>query len=319
MNFGAWVPQRFLLRKDSINSIFLKSKKINLKRLYFQVLNDGKSLYKSNNFVFNDETVDLFEYILDKGRKDNIKVIPWFNINFVKTFGNPIEKDHILNLHPEWVTYDEKGNKMLDYKDSDINELFGYFLDPGLEEVRNYYSKALNEFTERYEVKEIHLDFLRYPYKNFGFHPSVRQDFYESEMENFFDYRKEMITEEMKLFRNVSKKNEFKLSVATYIPYKKEAYENRIQPWKEWFNRDLFDYSVVMIYAGNIREISRLINSLEKENIQKNYLRIGLGAFKFNEKNINELKKIIDKLKDNDFHQIDFFHINSLFYLGKIF
>lgn len=319
MNFGAWVPQRFILRKDSIDSIFLKSKKLNLRRLYFQLLNDGKSLYKSSYFVFDEETVNLLEYILYKGRKDNIKVVPWFNFNFVKTFGNSIEKNHILNLHPEWITYDEKGNIMMDYKDSDINELFGYFLDPGLEEVRCYYSNALNEFADRYDVKEIHLDFLRYPYKNFGFHPSVLRDFYESEKEDFFDYRKKMITEEMKLFRNISKKREFELSIATYIPYEKEAYKNRIQPWKEWLNDDLFDYSVAMAYAGTIGEFTRLITSLENTKIHRKYLRIGLGAFKFNKMNKTELMKMIDKLRDNGFRQIDFFHLNSLFDLGKIF
>lgn len=319
MSFGAWVPQRFLKNKDSIDSLFEISKKFDLKRLYVQVLNDGKSLYRSNYFIFDKETINILKYILYKGTENNIKVIPWFNINFVKTFGMPIEKNHILVSHPEWITYDESGRKMTEYKDSKIEELFGYFLDPGLEEVKNYYMNSLNEFTDRYDVKEIHLDFLRYPYKNFGFHPCVLKKFYKSEIDDFFFFRKKMITEELKLFRNISKKREFKLSLATYIPYKKEAYENRIQPWKEWLNDDLFDYSVVMAYAGSYEEFFGLINNLEKDNIQKIYQRIGLGAFKFNKNNKGELKKILDKLKEKSFFQIDFFHINSLFAIGKMF
>ncbi|MBK7761800.1 MAG: family 10 glycosylhydrolase [Bacteroidetes bacterium] len=94
---------------------------------------------------------DPLTFMVDECHKQCVEFHAWFNPYraLVDATKNPNTADHITKTHPEWfVNY---GGKK--------------YFDPGLPEVRDYFTKVVLDVVKRYDIDAVHFDDYFYPYR----------------------------------------------------------------------------------------------------------------------------------------------------------
>ncbi|MFC2136167.1 glycoside hydrolase family 10 protein [Bacteroidota bacterium] len=262
---GVWLTTNFRLdwppksydadvQKKSLVEILDNIKKKKLNTVYFQVRSLGTILYKSSFDPFSSyitgevggkASYDPLEFALYHAHRKGLELHAWINVircfhgedTFI--FNNPL---HISKRKPEWVVeYIENGKST-------------YWLDPGLPEVRVYLVELILEIVRNYDIDGIHLDFLRYPGKNFDDNNSY--NVYGKGMPKD-DWRRNnltMIVSELSA-RIKAVKPYVKIGVTPIGIYENrrganglQGYHSVYQDSREWLKRKLIDYAVPQIY-----------------------------------------------------------------------
>jgi uncharacterized lipoprotein YddW (UPF0748 family) len=93
---------------------------------------------------------DPLEFWIDEAHKRGMELHAWFNpYRAERNVGNyPLAPNHVVRQHPNWV----------------LTIGTFRFLNPGLQEVRNYISNVIYDVVSRYDVDGVHFDDYFYPY-----------------------------------------------------------------------------------------------------------------------------------------------------------
>lgn len=284
-----WPPQTFDQEKQkrALIEILDNIKSKNLNTVYFQVGSNGTVLFKSSFEPFSPyitgevdgaASYDPLQFAVEQAHKRGLEIHAW--VNCVRCFSgtelnvlnNP---DHISKRKPEWIVEDIRdGQKSL-------------WLDPGLPEVREYISEMIAEMVENYDIDGVHLDYIRYPGKNFEdeFSYSVHGTGLSRD-----EYRRKNITDLVELISKKIKavKHYIKLGVAPIGIYKNqkgtngwEGYTEVYQDSREWLKRGIIDYVAPQIYWG-FNDNPRF-GAVAKDWVENSYGRsvvLGIGAYK---------------------------------------
>ncbi|MBA4406349.1 hypothetical protein C0389_03655 [bacterium] len=284
-----WPPQTLdqEKQKQALIDIFDNIKSKNLNTVYFQVSSNGTVLFKSSFDPFSSyitgevdgvASYDPLKFAIEQAHKRGLEIHAWFNIvrcfNGTESFvlNNP---NHISKRKPEWVIEDIRdGQKSL-------------WLDPGLPEVREYISDMITEMVEHYDVDGVHLDYIRYPGRNFDdeFSYSVhgtglsRDEFRRKNINTLV----ELINKKIKAVRQY-----IKLGAAPIGIYKNlkgnngwEGYTELYQDAREWLQKGIVDYVVPQIYWGF--NDSPRFGAIAKDWVENSFGRsvvLGIGAYK---------------------------------------
>lgn len=93
---------------------------------------------------------DPLEFWIEEAHKRGMELHAWFNpYRAERNVGNyPLAPNHVVNAHPDWV----------------LTIGTFRFLNPGLQEVRDYISNVIYDVVSRYDVDGVHFDDYFYPY-----------------------------------------------------------------------------------------------------------------------------------------------------------
>ncbi len=93
---------------------------------------------------------DPLEFWIEEAHKRGMELHAWFNpYRAERNVGNyPLAPNHVVNSHPNWV----------------LTIGTFRFLNPGLQEVRDYISNVIFDVVSRYDVDGVHFDDYFYPY-----------------------------------------------------------------------------------------------------------------------------------------------------------
>ncbi len=295
---GVWVVRDMITSPASLVEIVDKAAELGVERLYVQVVGradafyDSKILPRSEMLSQAPEDFDPLAEILSLAKKRGMKISAWMNVFYVCSFSRkPLSPIHVVNAHPEWVTYDDRGYSMLDYTKALSLAVPGIFLDPGLDEVKEFVVEIAEEIASKYDVDEIHLDYIRYPYRTFGYNPTVmkryrkwiRKAMREGKIKDmsdaFDDFRRDQVSKTVEMIYKVVKKYGKNLSAAVYAYYD-SAYNDHFQDWLTWIEKGYLDYAVMMAYDPSVETVKSYIEYSKKRlgNLQK--IRVGLGLYK---------------------------------------
>ena len=164
-----WPPQTFdqEKQKQALIEILDNIKSKNPNTVYFQVRVMVRVLFKSSFDPFSPyitgevdgiASYDPLQFAVEQAHKRGLEIHAWVNV--VRCFNGAESKvlnnpNHISKRKPEWVMEDIRGGQK------------SLWLDTGLPEVREYISDMITEIVETYDVDGVHLDYIRYPGKNF--------------------------------------------------------------------------------------------------------------------------------------------------------
>ncbi|MCX6169024.1 MAG: family 10 glycosylhydrolase [Ignavibacteriales bacterium] len=284
-----WPPPTFdqQKQKQALIDILDNIKSKNLNTVYFQVASNGTVLFKSSFEPFSPyitgevdgaASYDPLQFAVEQAHKRGLEIHAWINVVkcFSGTESNILNNsNHISKRKPEWVVEDNRdGQKSL-------------WLDPGLPEVREYISEMIAEMVENYDIDGVHLDYLRYPGKNFDdeFSYSVHGTGLSRD-----EYRRKNITDLVELISKKIKavKHYIKLGVAPIGVYKNqkgvngwEGYTEVYQDSRDWLKRGIIDYVAPQIYWG-FNDNPRF-GAVAKDWVENSYGRsvvLGIGAYK---------------------------------------
>ncbi|HHW15452.1 MAG TPA: family 10 glycosylhydrolase [Firmicutes bacterium] len=295
---GLWVPRWGLADPRWVGRMVDDAAQAGFNALFVQVDGRGEAYYRSDLLPPADGLGDYdpLADILTRAHAKGLAVHAWINAFTVGLPGKrPASARHVLNAHPEWVTYDAAGQSLLDWDLARARRnLAGYFLDPGLPEVQDFVAAVVDEVARRYPVDGIHLDYIRYPGPDMGYHPAVRQAFVarygvdpltmaaSSPLRPVWDeWRRVQVTQVVRRAAAAARLARPGILVsAAVFPSLDEARRRRYQDWPRWVLEGDLDFVAPMAYSASTPEVEAWLAAGWQAAPAQSVFP-GLGAYKF--------------------------------------
>ncbi|GAB4133650.1 MAG: family 10 glycosylhydrolase [Ignavibacteriales bacterium] len=284
-------------QKKALTDILDNLLQKNFNTVYFQVLFNGTSLYKSrllpmsyyiSGVTGDTNTYDPLAFAVDECHKRGLEIHAWINTlrcftgteNFVRE--NP---KHVMSLHKDWIV-----EKFIDGQTT-------YWLDAGLPQVRNYLIDISNELINNYDIDGLQFDFLRYPSTDFNDSKSFGLFGKKSDRDN---WRRENINLIVKKVHELIEEEKpfVKFGVTPIGIYKNQSgakglqgFSDVYQDTKLWLSNGWIDYATPQIYWNfNDNPKFDIVANDWKENSFGRNIVLGIAAYK------NDVVKEIDKM-----------------------
>jgi uncharacterized lipoprotein YddW (UPF0748 family) len=314
-----WPPPTFDQEKQKLAlvNIFDNIKSKNLNTVFFQARSNGTVLFNSSfepmsphltGRVGGIPNYDPLKFAIEQAHGHGLEIHAWINVvrcfsgTETATFQDP---NHIAQRKPEWVVEVTR------------DSVKSFWLDPGLPEVREYLSELILELAKNYDVDGIHLDFIRYPGREFDDEFSF--SIYGNGL-NRDDWRRKNITSLVEsIYKKIKAHNKYiKLGAAPIGVYKNlsgmygwESYNEIYQDSREWLKRGILDYVAPQIY-WSLDENTRfdLLAKDWKENSFGRSIILGIGAYKDNVK--SQMEDMIDYSRKINTDGIAFFRYSNI-------
>ena len=241
-------------QKSSLIRILDNIKKKKLNTVYFQVRSNGTVMFYSEIEPFSPyftgevgkkPAYDPLEFAIKEAHKRGLELHAWINV--VRCFSGKEtyildHQDHAVNIIPDLI------------KTHHNNGSLSYWLDPGYPESRDYLSAIVKEIALSYKVDGIHLDYIRYPGKNFDDNDSFEIYGFQKSRD---EWRRGNISSLVEQISNSVKEiNPFiKVGAAPIGIYKNhkgaaglEGFSDVYQDTRYWLEQEWLDYAVPQIY-----------------------------------------------------------------------
>ena len=312
---GVWVDSwgQGFYTKTQCDELLTWCRDAGINTILVEVRKVGDAYYTSNLEPRgkNEETgktiessFDPLEYLCEKVHdEEGLRLEAWIVANRIwKGSGTPPPSwpVHTVAAHPEMVLMDRTGGKTLGEGEST-----SVFVDPSDPAVAGHLARVAADIVRRYPVDAIHLDYIRYPGKNWGYGPRSLARFAAAtgntqepapDDEAFTIWRAAQVTAMLRRVKAAIRAERLgvDLTVATIAwgdpsseSYKKTAlYTRTMQDWPAWCDEKLIDIAYVMHYrdeakpdqAAKYREWFRTFMSHRGRG--KARIVIGQGAYK---------------------------------------
>ncbi|MCB5261488.1 MAG: family 10 glycosylhydrolase [Candidatus Cloacimonetes bacterium] len=294
-------------------------------------LNDDFENPEPRSYILSNDDFDPLAYAIEQARAHQIKVQAWvivFNATPLDT--KLVQNNYIYRNHPEWITYNQRLEKMRTTKQ------FGYYIDPGIPEVQDYLLDVFSDIVSGYPLLDgLHLDYVRYPDATWGFHPISKRRFdTEGEGLSWNQWRTLQVTEFVtKCHDRIKSINPQIMLSAAVIADIYDARINYAQDWYSWLEQGLIDRAYPMAYQ---QKFDTFVNHLTQMSQQSDpdAIVVGIRAWDpqgrslMNTENhhycINDVAKRIEAIRELGFAGIALFSYeglkpgNALQHLGDI-
>ncbi len=306
------------MQKEEIINILDKLKGANFNTIMLQVRARGDLIYPSKiepwaksltGELGENPGYDPLKFIITEVHKRGMEIQAWWNVYKVYGKGIPSESspEHVVLKYPDFCR---------EYRDE-------WWMDPGIPRVREYLLNVVMEMVRNYNIDGIHLDYIRYPNKNFKDDKTYRMF---GNNENKFDWRRENITKFVEsLYDSIqSVKPYVKLGCAPVGIYKNtaqirgwEAYYDTFQDPVKWIKDKKMDYISPQTYWKiDSSPHYNLVTKDWEALIDKRHIYPGIAVFQLNNKNENwreeEILAQIDTLRNQDIKGEVFFRTEDL-------
>lgn len=321
---GLWVARWSLTSPEAIHDMVALAKEGHLNALLVQVDGQGEALYHSQLLPWAEVVnadFDPLAVLLKEAHDAGLEVHAWINVFPVGSFEKwPAAAQHVLNQHKDWITVDARGKSILNYTPAERKNLTTYFLEPGLPEVQEFATAVVLEIVKNYPVDGIHLDYIRYPGRQFGYHPRNREAFareygldpvdlfkrtaelqmkmgaerFAALQEAWDQWRRDQVTETVRRIRLgiMAIRPEVKLSAAVISD--QQAAENLyFQAWPKWLAEGLVDFVAPMAYdTSTAKVVSEIKKAVEVAG--ERHVYAGLGAWRM----LSQPAQIAEKIEE---------------------
>ena len=303
---AVWVPIWDLTSEKQIDQVLSDCKKNDMNQVLAEVRYRADALYKPNkkdstyknyevrSYVLQDSTFDPLEYLILQSKKLQIEVIAWATMYVSSPHSSKlIPKNHLLQLYPNWITYNFRGDEMAK------KSLEGIYLDPGLKDVKEYLFQIIMDIAINYDIDGIHFDYIRYPEISYGYHPDARNR-YESEVksinaESWQNWKENQIISLIKeIYWEVKRKKPQLIVSAAVIANIEKATNMYAQNWLSWIDQDIVDFVYLMAYSKNTSDIQKILDLIKSAHYKK---KIVVGLRAWDETKKYKLKSIHEKIK----------------------
>jgi uncharacterized lipoprotein YddW (UPF0748 family) len=239
--------------------------------LVVQVRRRGDTYYPSDIDPWAadaDQTFDALAYLIARAHAAGIEVHAWdTTLAIWNGTTPPASPDHTFNLHgPEaegrdrWLMYSYSGEG---------SEGDAYYVDPGHPDVVDYTVDVYVELATEYDLDGVHLDWIRYPWQDWGYNPTSvtrfqahtgRDDMPDPGDEEWLQWRRDQLAGLMrKIYLSVTAvepelRVSASLSAAGGAPREDIAWETRtpythhLQDWPSWLEEGTLDLGLPMNY-----------------------------------------------------------------------
>lgn len=284
---GLWVTAwgQGIKTPAQVDRLVQTAKSAHLNALLVQVRKRGDAYYQSSTEPRAADIAPNYDPLADllqKAHAEGIQVHAWIVVfpAWSDRKKSP-PAGNVLARNPNWATYNNKGKRMTVWSGDE-----GVYLDPGIPEVQDYLVGVTRELVTRYPVDGLHLDYIRYPGKQWGYHPTSVRRFKAAtgrtptgSPKQWDDWRRMQVTTLVtRINRAVeAARPKVQLSAAVF-PSTLESFTLRFQDWGKWTRMGLVDFVAPMNYATTrSRFASRSADLLSRGGGRPVYMGVGGG------------------------------------------
>jgi len=247
---------------------------------------------------------DPLAYLVTLAHRNGIAVHAWINVFLVwSDMSKAPPPTHLAARHPDWLLTDAGGVRMDRIPSSRWKKagLEGWFVSPGSRAMRDHMVRVVQELVSDYQVDGIHLDYIRYPSREFSFDPKTRSTFAvkwgvdpaetkgdRAALQRVIGGSALSLVDSLYAESRVSNVDSMIIAIkaacrekplsAAVVADPSSARRDKAQDWARWVNNQWMDFVVPMAYNFPPLELeSRAV--IYNRMIGKDHWLMGLGVF----------------------------------------
>ena len=312
---GIWVVRHSITSPEKVRRLVTFASENGYTDLFVQVRGRGDAYYNSQIVaranLLPKGNYDPLADIIPIAHSKGIKVHAWVNM-YLSWSARKLPSDpyHIVNQHPEWVEINGHGKSDLEFvAQNGRNGREGVYLSPLNDASNNHLLQVINEIALNYRLDGIHIDYIRYQDRDYGYNRAGRKKF-------LMKYNVDPITlgngngsywyrlnpedkEKYWLYWNAFRRDELssfiaridnsmhqinpslKLSAAVK-PNPEIARKRFFQDWPTWLKNGSMDFVIPMNYAKAAQGFSHSMSMMKNENIPLDQIFMGIATYNQN-------------------------------------
>ncbi|MGQ7869692.1 glycoside hydrolase family 10 protein [Sunxiuqinia sp. sy24] len=229
---------------------------------------------------------DPMQEMIELGEKYNIKVIPWVWVYFVGVDHFP----DLINNRREWLAVSRQG------KLPSVVEAGFYYFCPSRDEVRDYWLQIYQHMHEKYKIKDLQLDYIRYPgepwtndycyckvcrqkfaEQNDGVDPlDITPDSNPQRWVKWDKYRQANVNRFVEAVSDLLP--EVNISAAV-VPDRAASLKLKKQEWGKWLDNNWLNTVYIMSYSSDVDLVASHIDYMVSQTGGEHRGIAGLGPF----------------------------------------
>ncbi len=280
---GLWVVRTALVSPETVDRAVDEAAEAGFTALFVQVRGRGDAFYdsrvvaRSPLLAKQPASFDPLARLIERARSKKIEVHAWINVLLVAGFVQPPPANHVVAQHPDWVMVPKpaavdalrphapilKLVREAARRDPDVE---GYYLSPASAGVAEHLDAVVREIVRGYPVAGLHLDFIRYPNKDFDYSRSALSAFGIRQKTKqplsaalsapgiYAEFRRETLTGLAARLAQAARQERPGLCVSSaVVPDEAGALAQKFQDWPSWSARGILDAVVPMTYTTDSR------------------------------------------------------------------
>jgi uncharacterized lipoprotein YddW (UPF0748 family) len=308
---GVWVVRTALTSPAAVDAAVEEAARAGANALFIQVRGRGDAFYDSQ-LVERSELLarqpagfDPFQRAIEEARARGLAVHAWFNVLLVANFSQRLSPGHVLSRHPEWAmqprraarrafTADPRGLPWLAKETRDPEDVEGQYLSPSAPGVADHLEAAVRELMRRYPVDGFHLDFIRYPSRDYDYSRSALEGFARTlvapgdpvtapdrNVAAWDEYRRSVLTQLAVRLAGAARAERRGVVVsAAVVPDEATAISQKFQDWPDWGVRRIVDALCPMAYSADSRVFRQQVEQARARVGDRAPVWAGVGAYR---------------------------------------
>ena len=316
---GTWVVRTALATPEQADAAVDDAARAGLNALFVQVRGRGDAFYASS-IVPRSEVLrgqpaayDPLAHVLASARARGLRVHAWINVLLAGGFGVPLPAGHVAILHPEWLMVPRTvAASALRAPRSSLAELIesardpdveGFYLSPASAGVAAHLEAVVRELVARYPVDGLHLDFIRYPGRDYDHSraalasfgaPRLGESLIEGpqrDAEGFARRRREAIDALVARLSGAARRARPGILVSAAVVPEAAAMRDKGQEWERWLRDGLIDAACPMAYTPDTALFREQVAALRARLGPRAALWAGIGAWRL------DTASVVDKVR----------------------
>jgi uncharacterized lipoprotein YddW (UPF0748 family) len=282
---GVWVVRTALTSAGEVDRTVDQAAAAGINALFVQVRGRGDAFYAStlvprSELIRGPRAFDPLARLIERARARGMTVHAWINVLLTAHLGmrwTPV--DHVIARHPDWIMVPRSvAHAALRAPPAALPGLVwrasrgdpdveGYYLSPSAPGVAEHLEAVVRELVRAYPVDGLHLDFLRYPSREYDYSRAALEDFARrhglggdllaapaARPELWSEYHREALTRLTDGLVRAARYERPGLTLsAAVVPDETQALEERYQSWPAWVARGVLDAVAPMTYTPDTR------------------------------------------------------------------
>lgn len=320
---GVWVVRTALVSPQAVDAAVDEAYRAGANALFVQVRGRGDAFYvsqvepRSDLLARQPAAFDPFERLIARARQRGLTVHAWFNVLLVANFSQRLTPGHVLAQHPDWAmvprraarrafTADPRGLPWLAKETRDPDDVEGQYLSPSAPGVAEHLEAAVRDLMGRYPVEGFHLDFIRYPSRDYDYSRHALAGFARTlvapgdpvtapdrNVAAWDEYRRSVLTRlAVRLSAAAREARAGVVVSAAVVPDEATAISHKFQDWPDWGVRRVVDALCPMAYSADSRVFRRQVEQARERVGARAPVWAGVGAYRLDTPGIVEKLRI---------------------------
>jgi uncharacterized lipoprotein YddW (UPF0748 family) len=290
-----WVTRFDYKTREDVIQIVDHSKSAGFNTVLFQVRGNATASYASSFEPWSEQLgdkdpgFDPLQTAIEAAHRQGMRLAAWVNV-MPAWWGKepPADPAQVCNKHPEWLWVDQHGARQ------PLANKFYVSLNPCLPAVRHYLVAVLRDIAGRYDIDELHLDYLRFPNEQPPGEPdrskldyprdTTTVGLFEAETSKKPDqdpaawnaWRKEQVSNLLRDIRHMMRETKPSVELSCAVGVDPESALSHFQDSQTWLAENLLDVVYPMNYTPELPKFEQRLAKWKKL-AQGHYVVMGVS------------------------------------------